>query len=415
METVTCPRCGHAFPLDEGLKTEIVRGLKETVEKELKEREEKIEKIELALKKKESEIPEQAEKLANSRINELRKQIEEQVREGIASESKFKDQRIDELKKSLEESRNSDVKARLELSKLEDDIKQREREMELEIQKRITQERERIRNEQESKLHDEFEIREKEYKEQIESLKRKLEELNKGLSNESNQLVGEAQEIAIEDRLKESFPHDNIISVQRGVLGGDIIHEVVMPNGEGAGKILWESKRTKQWKDDWIDKLKEDRTRSSCDYGIIVTKTMPKNTRGFTMIDGIVVTEFPHIVAVSSLIRVYLINIKRAKLSQADRHTKEGMLYGYITSNDFRNRVQSIVDSISHAKEDLENEKKALNRIWAKRNMELERAVIDLAEVYGRMQGVAGNSLADIPSLQSPSERSENQKQLTDG
>ncbi len=415
METVTCPRCGHAFPLDEGLKTEIVRGLKETVEKELKEREEKIEKIELALKKKESEIPEQAEKLANSRINELRKQIEEQVREGIASESKFKDQRIDELKKSLEESRNSDVKARLELSKLEDDIKQREREMELEIQKRITQERERIRNEQELKLHDEFEIRETEYKEQIESLKRKLEELNKGLSNESNQLVGEAQEIAIEDRLKESFPHDNIISVQRGVLGGDIIHEVVMPNGEGAGKILWESKRTKQWKDDWIDKLKEDRTRSSCDYGIIVTKTMPKNTRGFTMIDGIVVTEFPHIVAVSSLMRVYLINVKRAKLSQTDRQTKEGMLYGYITSNDFRNRVQSIVDSISHAKEDLENEKKALNRIWAKRNMELERAVIDLAEVYGRMQGVAGNSLPDIPSLQSPSERSENQKQLTDG
>lgn len=412
MEMVTCPNCKRSFPLDEAIKAEILKNFQDQMQREIIEKDTKIKEMEIKIKDKEKEVEERAKEIANNRIKSLENEVRQKIKEEMDSELEAYKKGLDKYKKEYSEIKEREVKEKMEYESRIFELENRNKEKDLEYQRMLISEINKIKEEQEIKVKDEFSIKEKEYLEQIESLKRKIEDLNRGLSSESNQLVGEAQEIAIEDKLNYHFPDDKIEPVPKGVEGGDIIQSVIL-NNEVAGKIIWESKRTKQWKDDWIDKLKEDKLKSGCDMGVIITKTMPKDSKGITIRDGIIVAEYSYLIPVASLLRLNLINIKRVKISQSDRNNKESMIYEYIISNDFRNTVQSLVDSIMYAKEDLEKEKMTLNRIWAKRNMDLERAVISLARIYGTMQGLVGNSLPNIPSLEQ-GDVGINQKQLSE-
>jgi len=401
MEMVTCPFCKKDFPLDEALRAEILKDFQDDKEREIKEKDRIIREMENSIKNKEKEIDERVEILSNEKIKNLESELKNKIREEMEIELMAKEKRLRELENSMMEIKQKEVNEKMDYERKIFNLEQEKKEKELEFDRKMRSEIQKIREEQENKVKEEFSIKEKEYLETIESLKRKVEDLNRGLASESNQLVGEAQEIAIEEKLINHFPEDVIEPVPKGVQGADII-QTVMINNQVAGKIIWESKRTKQWKEEWIEKLKDDKMKSGCDIGVIVTKTMPRESKGLLMKEGIIISEYSYLLPIAGLLRQNLINIKKVSISQNDRNRKESVLYEYIISNEFRNRVQSLLDSIKYAKEDLEKEKMTLNKIWAKRNTDLERAVINLAQIYGTMQGLAGNSMPDIPSLEQP-------------
>ncbi len=410
MEMVTCPYCQNVFPLDDALRAQILKDFKEDKDREIQEKDRKIREMEISIKNKEKEIQERVEILANEKIKNIESEMKSKIRDEMEIELKAKEKRLKELENSIMEIKQKEVDEKINYERKIFSLEQEKKDKELEFERKMMNEVQKIREEQESKVKEEFSIKEKEYLETIESLKRKVEDLNRGLASESNQLVGEAQEIAIEEKLRNNFPDDAIEPVPKGVEGADII-QTVMINNQVAGKIIWESKRTKQWKEEWIEKLKDDKMKSGCDIGVIVTKTMPRESKGMVIREGIIVSEYSYIIPIAGLLRQNLINIKRVSISQNDRNRKESLIYEYIISNDFRNRVQSLLDSIRYAKEDLEKEKIALNKIWAKRNTDLERAVINLAQIYGTMQGLAGNSMPDIPSLEQSNDTGLGEKQ----
>ena len=401
MEMVTCPFCKKDFPLDEALRAEILKDFQDDKEREIKEKDRIIREMENSIRNKEKEIDKRVEILSNEKIKNLESELKNKIREEMEIELMAKEKRLRELENSMMEIKQKEVNEKMDYERKIFNLEQEKKEKELEFDRKMRSEIQKIREEQENKVKEEFSIKEKEYLETIESLKRKVEDLNRGLASESNQLVGEAQEIAIEEKLINHFPEDVIEPVPRGVQGADII-QTVMINNQVAGKIIWESKRTKQWKEEWIEKLKDDKMKSGCDIGVIITKTMPRESKGLLMKEGIIISEYSYLLPIAGLLRQNLINIKKVSISQNDRNRKESVLYEYIISNEFRNRVQSLLDSIKYAKEDLEKEKMTLNKIWAKRNTDLERAVINLAQIYGTMQGLAGNSMPDIPSLEQP-------------
>jgi hypothetical protein len=410
MEMVTCPFCKKDFPLDEALRAEILKDFQDDKEREIKEKDRIIREMENSIKNKEKEIDKRVEILSNEKIKNLESELKNKIREEMEIELMAKEKRLRELENSMMEIKQKEVNEKMDYERKIFNLEQEKKEKELEFERKMRSEIQKIREEQENKVKEEFSIKEKEYLETIESLKRKVEDLNRGLASESNQLVGEAQEIAIEEKLINHFPEDVIEPVPRGVQGADII-QTVMINNQVAGKIIWESKRTKQWKEEWIEKLKDDKMKSGCDIGVIITKTMPRESKGLLMKEGIIISEYSYLMPIAGLLRQNLINIKKVSISQNDRNRKESMLYEYIISNEFRNRVQSLLDSIKYAKEDLEKEKMTLNKIWAKRNTDLERAVINLAQIYGTMQGLAGNSMPDIPSLEQPYDADNDERQ----
>lgn len=412
MDMVTCPYCKRSFPLDEAIRENILKDFQEQVEIRIVEKEKIIKEMEHKLKEKDKEIEERAEEIANEKTKNMENEMRKKIREEIEIELKAKDKDLEEMRKEFLEFKSKQINEKLDYEKKIFELQNRNNEIELEYQKRMNAKINEMKDQLESKVKEEFSIKEKEYIEQIDSLKRKVDDLNKGLSNESNQLVGEAQEIAIEEKLKYNFQDDRIEPVPKGMEGADIIQTVIW-NNDVAGKIIWESKRTKQWKDEWIDKLKEDKMKSGSDMGVIITKTMPRDSRGITIKEGIIVAEYPYLIPVASLLRMNLVNIKKEKGYQSNRSRKESLVYEYIIGNDFRNAVQSMVDSINYAKKDLDKEKMILNRLWAKRNMDLEKAALSLAGIYGKMQSLVGDPLADIPSLD-VGEDGRDQRQLPD-
>lgn len=410
MEMVTCPFCKKDFPLDEALRAEILKDFQDDKEREIKEKDRIIREMENSIRNKEKEIDKRVEILSNEKIKNLESELKNKIREEMEIELMAKEKRLRELENSMMEIKQKEVNEKMDYERKIFNLEQEKKEKELEFDRKMRSEIQKIMEEQENKVKEEFSIKEKEYLETIESLKRKVEDLNRGLASESNQLVGEAQEIAIEEKLINHFPEDVIEPVPKGVQGADII-QTVMINNQVAGKIIWESKRTKQWKEEWIEKLKDDKMKSGCDIGVIITKTMPRESKGLLIKEGIIISEYSYLLPIAGLLRQNLINIKKVSISQNDRNRKESMLYEYIISNEFRNRVQSLLDSIKYAKEDLEKEKMTLNKIWAKRNTDLERAVINLAQIYGTMQGLAGNSMPDIPSLEQPYDADNDERQ----
>jgi hypothetical protein len=410
MEMVTCPFCKKDFPLDEALRAEILKDFQDDKEREIKEKDRIIREMENSIRNKEKEIDKRVEILSNEKIKNLESELKNKIREEMEIELMAKEKRLRELENSMMEIKQKEVNEKMDYERKIFNLEQEKKEKELEFDRKMRSEIQKIREEQENKVKEEFSIKEKEYLETIESLKRKVEDLNRGLASESNQLVGEAQEIAIEEKLINHFPEDVIEPVPKGVQGADII-QTVMINNQVAGKIIWESKRTKQWKEEWIEKLKDDKMKSGCDIGVIITKTMPRESKGLLIKEGIIISEYSYLLPIAGLLRQNLINIKKVSISQNDRNRKESVLYEYIISNEFRNRVQSLLDSIKYAKEDLEKEKMTLNKIWAKRNTDLERAVINLAQIYGTMQGLAGNSMPDIPSLEQPYDADNDERQ----
>jgi len=174
---------------------------------------------------------------------------------------------------------------------------------------------------------------------------------------------------------------------------------VVGPAGMRCGTMLWESKRTKNWSDGWLTKLREDQREAKAELSIIVTQVLPKGVETFEYIDGIWVTHPRSALPVAMAMRQSLIEVAAARKATEGQQTKTEMVYDYLTGPHFRRRVEAIVEAFSSMQEDLDKEKKAIIKQWAKRAEQIERVMQGTVGMYGDLQGIAGKTLKEIEGI----------------
>ena len=370
---ITCPNCGHQFELNESLKNEVEKELRGKMQDWQKKKEEEFEK------QKAVSVTEALQKAAEGTAAKL-KSLEE--------ETKIKSQQLQELQKK-----------ELDLLRDKNALEEKQKNMEVEIEKRFLEKRKEIEDSAIKREQEIFDLKTKEYKLQMDQQQKLIEELKRKSEQGSMQLQGESQESLLEDILKEKFPFDMIEEVGKGVEGADCIQTVRNSSGTICGKIIYESKRTKGWSNNWVDKLKADKRNTGADVAILVTQTFPKDMDRFGEKEGIWICNFSEAGSVAHLLRNSIIKIHDIQKAQEGKGDKMQMLYDYLTGNEFRGQVEAIMEGFMAMKQGITKERIQMEKIWKEREKQLEKVLISTSGMYGSVKGIAGASIGDIPLL----------------
>ncbi len=271
--------------------------------------------------------------------------------------------------------------------------------MELTVEKRVQDGLNDVRAAAKREAEDALKLRVAEKDQTITSMQQTIEELKRKSEQGSQQLQGEVQELELENLLRAKFPFDSIEPVAKGEFGGDVLQRVVSQSGQQSGSILWESKRTKNWSDGWLTKLREDQRAAKAEVAILVSQVLPKGIEAFDVVDGVWVTSPRAAVPVAIVLRHSLLQISMARQIGEGQQTKTEMVYQYLTGPRFRHRVEAIVEAFSSMQVDLDKERKAIMKQWAKREEQIERVMNATVGMYGDLQGIAGKSLVEIEGL----------------
>ncbi|MRJ02719.1 MAG: DUF2130 domain-containing protein [Epsilonproteobacteria bacterium] len=404
MEQIRCPHCNGVIDIDEVLYSQVRREAEEEVERmrELYHQEHRKRMEELEVK--ERELRERAERELQRRLEEERRRLEERV--GRRLEREYS-QKIELLERELEEKRSKMV----ELHKMEVEVERLKREKEealyraqVEAERKLSQRLEEERERLQEQIFREMEVKLKEKDIQLEQLRRELERAHQKAEQGSQQLKGEAQEVLIEEWLRNAFPLDTIQEVKKGSRGGDCIQIVNDRTIPRCGTIYYESKRTKEFNRGWIEKLKRDMREIGADVGVLVTQTMPKELERMGLLDGVWVCSFQEFKALSLVLRENLIKLAYVKRSQENRQDKMGLLYAYLTSEEFRMQIEAIVEGFVQMQEELNKEKRAIQKIWKQREKQIEKVLESTISMYGAIKGIAGNAIPHVKGLELPYE-----------
>ena len=268
------------------------------------------------------------------------------------------------------------------------------------MNRQLDEERAKIRDDAKQEAIAERELKEAEKEKIIGDLRRQIAELQRKSEQGSQQLQGEVLELSLEDQLRQRFPFDEITPVPKGIHGGDVLQTVRDASGTECGRILWESKRTKNWSDGWLSKLRDDQRAAKAQLAILVSVELPSDLRTFRHIDGVWVTSTACAIGVASALRAGLLEVAAAKRSTEGRNDKMELLYSYLSGQEFRHRIEGIVEAFVTLREELEAEKRSTQRMWARREKQLERAVAQTTGMYGDLSGIIGASLPQIERLE---------------
>lgn len=309
------------------------------------------------------------------------------------------------------ESQNKEKEAKLlkaeehelEMRKKMREIEEQKKNLDLELQRKLDEQKFKIVEQTKKESDEEHRMKLLEKEKQMEQMRKTIEDLKRKSEQGSTQIQGDVQENELKQLVKDNFPLDIIEDVPTGIRGGDLIQTVHSQFGVKCGVILWESKNTKSWANDWIKKSKEDQGLAKADLCIFVTRVMPEGTRYFTNLDGVWVCEYTHALALVSALRLVLLEIFNAKQASRGKNEKMEALYEYLSGSQFRNKIENIVIAFTGMKSDLESEKRAMMRIWKKREQEIEKVINNTAGMYGDLQGIIGAAvLPEVESLALP-------------
>jgi hypothetical protein len=426
---ISCPNCGHKFELENQLRLNIEQEFKEKYNSRwkgerntlLKEKDEinkreqllihnqeqlhnkvqdEVNKKLFAEKEELSKLKAQANDLIDSEVKKQRTILFAEAQKKAEDESKLK---VEMLEKELGEKREAmqeSNKRELELLKKQQEFEEQKQSFELETQRNLQQ----IQNELEEKIKKDIgektDLKMKEKEMQIESLKKNIEEMDRRINQGSMQTQGEVQEIALEELLKTSFPYDIIGEVGKGVRGADAIQLVNNHFGKNCGKIIYESKRTKNFTADWIDKLKEDQRNAQADVAILVTATMPKDMKQFGERSGVWICSFDEVRALATVIRDGIIKISTAMASQENKGEKMQMMYEFLIGNEFKSQMEAIVEGFTSLRNGITKERVQAEKNWKEREKTLERILLNTSHFIGSVKGIAGNAMDDIKMIE---------------
>ena len=317
-------------------------------------------------------------------------------------------QKAKELADLQEVLKERDVKlaeaqaAQVELIKKQRELDDARRELNLTVEKRIQESLASVREKAKQEAEDTLKFKVVEKEEQIASMQRQIEELRRKAEQGSQQLQGEASELELETMLRAKFPQDVIEPVGKGEFGGDVQQYVMNPNGQRCGSILWESKRTKNWNDGWLAKLRRDQREAKADIAVIVSNALPKGVSTFDLVEEVWVSEHRCALPVAMCLRQSLIETAAARQAGEGQQTKMELVYQYLTGPRFKQRVQAIVEKFTDMNDDLERERKIMTKNWAKREAQIRGVIDTTSGLYGDLQGIAGKALVDIEVLSVP-------------
>jgi hypothetical protein len=410
--TIVCPKCKTQIKLNESLAAPLIEATRKQYEKKIAQKESEVAKREDEVRAHQARLAKEREtidEVIDAKVKDARVSIaaEEQkkARRLLAADIEQKASELSELKEILRDrdTRLAEAKkAQAELIRKERELEDARREMDLAVEKKVQESLSRVRDKAKQEAEEGLRLRVMEKEEQIASMQRQIEELRRKAEQGSQQLQGEVLELALETILRAKFPGDNIEPVPKGEFGGDVIHRVANLTGQLCGTILWESKRTKNWSDAWLPKLRDDQRAARADVALIVTSTLPKGVEAFDFIDGVWVVDVRFAIPVAISLRQYLIEVHAARQTGEGQQTKMELMYRYLTGPRFRHRVEAIVEKFSDMQADLDRERKAMTRLWAKREQQISGVIEATAGMYGDLQGIAGKTLQEIEGLRLP-------------
>ena len=341
-QSISCPSCGRKIPLTRALRAEI----EESVDRELRARYE--ERLEADLQRAEKDAARKAEKKLAQELAALREQIKDQAQD-------------------LDEARRSE----LLLRKRERELERRQQELELDVERQLA-----------------------DMRRQIEDLKRKAEQ-------GSQQLQGEVGEAEIEALLRSSFPADDIRAIGQGVRGADLHQLVIDSRGRKSGSILWECKNTRHWNDAWLGKLKQDQRALHADLAVLVSAVLPKGCTRFALIDSVLVTDVACAPCLAGVLRANLFDLAQTRNAAMHKEEKLELLHRYLSGVEFRQRVEAVVEAFTAMRHDLDQERRAAERQWARRARQIDAVTLNVSGMYGDLQGMLP-ALPSIPLLELP-------------
>lgn len=388
---IKCPNCGHQFPMEEAMAEEYKKDLRDQVVRYKQEKDKEYQK----------KLDEAAR-----REKELRAAAEEALRRSISTDFEHKLRLLEDANKDSEEKLKASRQRELEFLKKEQELINKEAELELSLQRRLQEERNKlskeIRDLEEQKVaakETEYQLRLKELEKQLDDQKKLAEEMRRKAEQGSMQLQGEVQELALEELLRARFPFDEIGPVAKGVRGADCIQTVRNNFGQECGKIIYESKRTQSFSQDWVEKLKADMRGQGAMVAVIVTQAMPKDLERFGEVNGVWVCTFAEVKALSHVLRDGLIRVFNASKSQENKGDKMHLLYDYLTSAEFSEQWKAIREGFLSMKQSIQRERDTMERLWKAREKQLEKVLLNAAHVRGSIEGIAGKDAIDVHLL----------------
>ncbi len=396
--TIACPHCQHEIKLTESLAAPL-----------LKNKEAEFKRLEAQLREREAAVNRERESLdaqVAERVALERKKVAEdeqrKARLALGAELETRQREVSELNdllKRRDEKLAEAQRTQAEVIRKQRELQEKERELELTVEKRINESVAAIQAKAKQDAEDQLKLKLADKDQLIGSMQKQIEDLRRKAEQGSQQLQGDVQEQELESLLTGRFVHDTIMRVQKGEFGGDVVQLVVTPSGNACGSILWESKRTRNWSDGWLAKLREDQRNAKADFAVIVSQTLPKDVKNFDLIEGVYVVSPQCALPVATLLRKALVELAIARQSSEGRETKAAMVYEYLTGPRFRQRLQAMVEAFTSMQDDLNAEKKAIQKQWAKRETQIERMIGATTGMFGDLQGIAGKSIEEIEGL----------------
>jgi hypothetical protein len=379
-QSITCPHCGKNILLSKALTGQIEEKLRKSLEAEVRNRKREVES-------------EYKQKFAAEK-----RRVEKKAKESLAVELEELRQQVSEKDEELGKAREQE----LDLRKRKRELEKKEQAMELEITRKVDEERKKIEEEVATKLLEENHFKDLEKEKQLSDLRKQIEDLKRKAEQGSQQMQGDVAELELEQILRANFPFDEIEPVPIGVKGADVLQKVHNSIGQYCGTIIWESKNTKAWNDGWLTKLRDDQRALRVEIAVLASVVLPKGTSHFANLGGVWVTDFSTVIGVASALRINLTEIAMTKLATVGKSEKMEMLYNYLSGIEFKQRVEAMVEPFISMKEDLDREKRAMETNWSKREKQIQRVINSIAGMYGDMQGIIGATLPKIDYLELP-------------
>ncbi|WP_108816845.1 DUF2130 domain-containing protein [Loktanella sp. Alg231-35] len=370
---IKCPNCSNEIELTEQLAGPMLADLRASFNDELVKRETQA-----------------ADALAAAQA-----QAKEAAKAEVAAEQSALIDRI----KAQDEKLSDAQAAQTAALKREQELKDKEAEMELTLQKMLAAERPALAEKLSREADEKAGLKLAEQAQVMEGMKRQIEALKQKSEQGSMQTQGEAAEIVLEETLAVAFPIDEFLPIAKGVSGADVRQDVTGPNGI-AGSILWESKRTKNWTAGWLAKLRDDQRASGCEVAVITSHALPEGVESFGIVDGIWVCAPRYAVPLATSLRQGLIDVASAKGRAMGQETKMEMVYDYLTGTQFKQRVDAIVERFEDMQDNLRKERVFIEKQWALRAKQIDLVIASTVGMHGDLQGIAGRSMPEIESVE---------------
>jgi hypothetical protein len=376
-QSIACPSCGKKIPLTRALRAEVEQSVKQEFDEALRARERELrvtfeQRVEADLLRTQKEAARKAEKKTAQELAALRDQIKDQAQD-------------------LEEARRNELAMR----KRERELERKQQELELEVTRQLANERARLVTETQERLAEEHRLKDAEKERQLADMRRQIEHLKRKAEQGSQQLQGEVGEEQLEALLRSTFPSDDIRAIGQGVRGADLHQIAIDSRGRKGGSILWECKNTRNWNDAWVAKLKQDQRALHADVAVLVSAVLPKGCTRFVLIDGVLVTDFACAPCLAGVLRANLFELAHTRSAAMHKEEKLELLHRYLSGVEFRQRVEAVVEAFNAMRHDLDQERRAAERHWARRARQIDAVTLNVAGMYGDLQGI----LPALPSI----------------